>query len=129
MGVLKAKHWKTYGARAEFEVNLAAQNSGVMEMGSKHNRNAIRLVQEAYNLIKLRRLPSSFPGITEFGVYDLNTTDCIGKFQEFYFLTFQDGRAGKETIMKMDEILVEIEIENTHYKPPIERPGDIIWGL
>jgi|GEM_PF-2876436 len=129
MSILKAKHWKTYGARAEFEVNLAAQNSPPMEMDCKHQRNAIRLVQEAYNLIKLRRLPSSYPGISTFGVYDFNTTDCIGKFQEYFYLTFQDGRAGKETITKMDEVLLEIEAENTQFKPPVVYPWEVIIGL
>jgi hypothetical protein len=129
MSILKAKHWKNYGAQAEFEVKLAAQNSPPMEMDCKHQRNAIRLVQEAYNLIKLRRLPSSFPGISIFGVYDFQTTDCIGKFQDFFTLVFRDGRAGKETIMKMDEVLVEIEIENTQFKPPVVYPWEVILGL
>ena len=127
MGILKAKHWKNYGAQAEFEVNLAAQNSLPMEMGCKHQRNAIRLVQEAYNLIKFRRLPSSFPGISTFGVYDLSTTDCVGKFQDYFNLMFRDGRAGKETITKMDNVLVEIEIEDKQYKPPIVYPWEILF--
>lgn len=129
MSVLKAEHWNTYGHTPKFEVRLAAQNihGKVMEMGRLLDRNAVRLVQEAYNLIRYEHHLSHFPGISTFGVYDLNTTECIGKFQDHFNLTFRDGRAGKETITKMDELLVEIE--KPKYKPPIKRPWDIILGL
>lgn len=103
---LKARHWKTRSSQAQFHVKLAANNSPPMRMGCSHTAQAVILVKEAYNRIRFARRLAHLPALIETGIYDLNTEIAIGKFQKHFDL-FVDGEAGKQTIGKMDELLVQ----------------------
>jgi murein L,D-transpeptidase YcbB/YkuD len=104
---LRAGHWRTRTNAAEFHVNLAANNSPPMRMGSAHTAQAVILVKEAYNRIRFEKRLAHFPALVETGIYDLNTSIAIGKFQAHFGLS-ADGHAGKQTLVKMDELLVEL---------------------
>jgi hypothetical protein len=114
MSDLKAKHWEKYGAQAEFQVkHQAAKDAPPMGMGqSLFSHYAVRLVQEAYNLIIVEHDTSQkLPMCPEKGVFDFETSLCIGKFQAHFKLKNRSSKADSETLAKMDELLVRMETE------------------
>ena len=105
---LEAAHWNHRTNVARFHVHLAVNNSPPMKIGSGHTAEAIILVKEAYNLIGFAPNLAQYPPIAETGIYDIVTSVAIGKFQSEFGLTV-DGVAGRQTILAMDDLLLEIE--------------------
>lgn len=108
---LKAKHWEKYGVQAEYQVkHQAANNNPPMGVGqTMFSAYAVFLVQEAYNQIIAEYDLSNLPVCPETGSYDLKTSMCIGKLQDHFQLNERDSKANKETLKKMDELLVKME--------------------
>lgn len=109
---LRAAHWQAGSTQAKFEVQLAANNSPGMGMGTGQyfKAEAVILVKRAYNLIaaaaNLRRR------LVEHGFYDIDTDQAIADFQKRFFPADprqHDGIAGAKTLLKMDELLLELE--------------------
>lgn len=117
MSNLKAKHWEKYGGQPEIQLEQqAAEDKPSMGMGEMVFSNyAIMLVQEAYNQIVADYNISHLPMCPEKGFFDFETSLCIGKFQDHFKLQTRNSRAGRETLTKMDELLVQME--NAKLKP------------
>lgn len=125
---LKAKHWEKYGIPAEFQVKYqAANNSPPMGLGQTlFSTYAVFLVQEAFNQIRSEYDLSKLPVCAETGSYDLQTAQCVGKFQELFKLNARDQKADKETLTKMDELLLQIEPK---LNPTVKKVGNITISL
>ena len=106
--ILKANHWKTNDSTARFHLHQAANNSPGMRMGSIHTAMAVILLKKAYNRVRFRKHLAHLPALVEHGIYDINTAEAIAKFQTHFGLS-SDGISGKQTFVKLDELLVEIE--------------------